>query len=105
MSRSKSAQTHLEVWETDYTSKYWQRIRHLLQLWVKCRKWADPMLKYLLKYVVSHADLMIEILTDSVPHFCWVIMKDFPDKVDIISRIEPSHLGIYLNRNYRDQAS
>lgn len=92
MGRSKSAQAHSEVWEMDYTSKNWQRLHHLLQLRVKRRKWADPMLKIFA--VVSLADLMTEILTDNVPRFCWVIMKDFPDKVDVISKIEPFHLGI-----------
>lgn len=62
-----------------------------LQPRVKCRKWADP--HALIFAVVSLADLMIEILTDNMPTFCWVITKDFLDKVNIISKIELSHSG------------
>lgn len=52
MSSSRSAQTYSEVWETDHTRKNWQRLRHLLQLRVEHRKWADPALKYLLWFLL-----------------------------------------------------
>lgn len=92
MSSSKSAQTHSEVWED---RPYQEKLAVPLlppPTTGRMQEVGWPCAQIFA--VVSPADLMIEILTDNGPRFCWVIMKYFPYKVD--RAVEPSHLSIYL---------
>lgn len=92
MSSSKSAQTHSEVWEDRPKQGKLAAPLPPPPATGRMQEVGWPCTQIFA--VVSLADLMIEILTDNGPCFCWVIVKFFHYKVD--RAIEPSHLSIYL---------